>query len=241
MASKMIKQIQETLVNVDRALAAGVIANGARSRFAKFLRSVRTQVTQGRKLSPGQRKYLADIQMQCDESEITAAAAWINNYNDELREIAIICANYYQSAPDGSNYFSEIRANVFANPSQHILSKRDFTKMCMNKYSEKVVESTLSEPKFTKGQLIAVRSSNRLDMCPLNGYSTLDAKRYYDLHRKAARGETVVGMVIAVNAVPVYRAAKDSKVYKVLPVGGTKPFLIVERDMKRYKKSKVGK
>ena len=229
----MIEQIQETLVNVDRALAAGVIANGTRSRFAEFLRSVRTQVTQGRKLSPGQRKYLADIQTQCDEAEITAAAAWINNYNDELREIAIICANYYQSAPDGSNYFSDIRANVLANPSQHILSKRDFTKMCMNKYSEKVVESTLSEPKFTKGQLIAVRSSNRLDMCPLE--TSTERRRYYDLHRKAARGETVVGMVVAVNPVPVYRAAKDSKVYRVLPVGDTKPFLIVERDMKKVR------
>jgi hypothetical protein len=47
--------------------------------------------------------------------------------------------------------------------------------------------------------------------------------------------------VVAVNAIPVYRAAKDSKVYKVLPIGDTKPFLIVERDMKKYKKSKVGK
>lgn len=235
----MIEQIQATLVNVDRALAAGVITNFSRGRFAEFLRNMRTQVTQGRKLSPGQRKYLGDIQGICDESEIAAAAAWIDDYNDELREIAVICANYYQSAPDGSNYFSEIRANVFANPSEHILSKRDFTKMCMNKYSEKVVESTLSEPKFSKGQLIAVRSSNRLDMCPLE--TRTERRRYYDLHRKAARGETVVGMVVAVNAVPVYRAAKDSKVYKVLPIGDTKPFLIVERDMKKYKKSKVGK
>jgi hypothetical protein len=236
MTNKMIEQIQETLINVDRALAAGVIANGTRSRFAEFLRSVRTQITQGRKLSPGQRKYLADIQTQCDETEITAAVAWINNYNDELREIAIICANYYEQAVYGggdANYFNEIRANVLANPSQHILSKRDFTKMCMNKYSEKVVESTLSEPKFSKGQFIAVRSSNRLDMCPLE-YRT-ERRRYYDLHRKAARGETVVGMVIAVNAVPVYRAAKDSKVYRVLPVGDTKPFLIVERDMKKVR------
>jgi len=235
----MIEQIQETLVNVDRALAAGVITNTTRGRFAEFLRSIRTQVNQGRKLSPGQRKYLGDIQGRCDESEITAAATWIQDYNDELREIAIICANYYDSAPDGGNYFSDIRANVLANPSQHILSKRDFTKMCMNKYSEKVVESTLSEPKFTKGQLIAVRSSNRLDMCPLE--TGTERRRYYDLHRKAARGETVVGMVVAVNPVPVYRAAKDSKVYKVLPIGDTRPFLIVERDMKKYKKSKVGK
>jgi hypothetical protein len=239
MANKMIEQIQETLINVDRALAAGVIANGTRSRFAEFLRSVRTQITQGRKISPGQRKYLGDIQTQCDETEIAAAAAWINDYSDDLREIAIICANYYESAPDSSNYFSEIRANVFANPSQHILSKREFTKMCMNKYTEKVVESTLSEPKFSKGQFITVRSSNRLDMTPLE--TRTEMKRYYDLHRKAARGESVTGMVVAVNAVPVYRAAKDSKVYKVLPVGDTRPFLIVERDMKKYKKSKVGK
>ncbi len=235
----MIHKIQATLVNLDLALAAGVITSFSRGKFADFLRNRRTQVTQGRKLSPGQRKYLGDIQGRCNESEIAAAAAWINDYNDELREIAIICANYYESAPDSSNYFSEIRANVFANPSQHILSKRDFTKMCMNKYSEKVVESTLSEPKFSKGQFIAVRSSNRLDMCPLE--TRTERRRYYDLHRKAARGETVVGMVVAVNAVPVYRAAKDSKVYKVLPIGDTKPFLIVERDMKKYKKSKVGK
>lgn len=227
----MIEQIQATLVNVDRALAAGVIASTTRERFTKFLVNMRTQVATNRKLSPGQRKYLEDIQAQCDEAMITDAAAWIRDYSDELREVAVICANYYDSSPDGGDYFSTIRRRVLTNPSEHILSKREFTKLCMNKYAKKVVESTLSEPKFSKGQMIAVRASNRLDMCPLE--TRTERRRYYEIHRKAARGETVVGMVVAVNAIPVYRAAKDSKVYKVLPVGDTKPFLIVERDMKK--------
>ena len=58
----MLERIQELLVKVDRATAAGVILETTGVRFKDFLKNMRTQVTTGRSLSPGQNKYLIDIE-----------------------------------------------------------------------------------------------------------------------------------------------------------------------------------
>lgn len=227
----MIEQIQEILVNIDRAHNVGVIAGTTRARFSEFLRNMRTQLTTGRKLSPGQRKYMNDIQKQCDDEAIEDASRWVESYNDELREIAVICAKYYESSPDGGNYFRSFRNRVLDNPTGHTLSKREFTKMCMNKYAQKVVESTTSKPKFANGQMVALRTSNRVDLVPIE--VTSERRRYYNIHRKAMSGQKVTGIVLQSNAKPVFRSAKDCKVYKLLLVGDTQPIFVCERDIKK--------
>lgn len=227
----MIEQIQQILVSVDRAHNVGVIAGTTRARFSEFLKSIRTQLTTGRKLSPGQRKYMNDIQKQCDDEAIEDASRWVESYSDELREIAVICAKYYESSPDGGNYFRNFRNRVLDNPTGHTLSKREFAKMCMNKYAQKVVESTNSEPKFANGQMVALRTSNRVDLVPVE--VTSERRRYYNVHRKAMSGQKVTGIVLQSNAKPVFRSAKDCKVYKLLLVGDTQPIFVCERDIKK--------
>lgn len=234
----MIEQIQQILVSVDRAHNVGVIAGTTRARFSEFLRNMRTQLTTGRKLSPGQRKYMNDIQKQCDDEAIEDASRWVENYSDELREIAVICAKYYDTHSSTSShpqYFRLIRRKVLDNPTGHTLSKREFAKMCMNKYAQKVVESTTSEPKFTNGQMVALRTSNRVDLVPVE--VTTERRRYYNIHRKAMSGQEVTGIVLQSNAKPVFRSAKDCKVYKLLLVGDTQPIFVCERDIKKNKRS----
>ena len=45
---------------------------------------MRTQLATGRGLSPGQSKYVGDIRI------IDDALNWINDYGDDLREIAVL-------------------------------------------------------------------------------------------------------------------------------------------------------
>ena len=183
----MQKRIEECIQSVEVAGASGVILQTTARRFTDFLNSIKKQV-KNKTLSPGQRKYLA-----------------------------VICAEYYENAPDGQSYFRETRRKVIDNPKGHVLSKKDFTRMCMNKYADKVIRESQSDPRFVKGQMVQLRASNRIDMYPTE--TREERTRYYKMYRQAARGEKVMGMILEVNARPIYRSTVGGKVYKVLPIG----------------------
>ena len=226
----MIERIQKALVAVAHATAHGVITENTEYRFVEFLKSIRTQTTTGRNLSPGQTRYLTDIEDRCCEEKITEAKDWINQYNDELREVAVTCAQYYHNAPDENSYFLKIRSKVLADPKGHVLSKRDFDKMCCNKYAVKVLNEMKTEPRFKIGQIVQVRKTNRLDMAP---YKDSASRRYaYGLYRKAARDGKLFAVVVKINPRPIYRATPGGKVYKILPLGESKPVIACEKDLK---------
>ena len=232
----MIERIQELLVNVDRASASGVIFETTKVRFASFLTSIRTQLTTGRNLSPGQKKYFSDIEKTCSEEKIREADQWVANYNDDLRQVAVICANYYETSPDSSSYFKVERKKVLSNPEGHVLSQREFTRMCMNKYANKVIAEMKTDPKFVVGQVVQVRTTNRLDMTPY--YDRNVARNAYQIYRKAARGEKVMAMVTKLNPISMYRATTGGKVYSIIPFGTTQTYYACEKDLKKVRKVK---
>lgn len=225
----MIERIKEALSNVDKACAAGVIGDRKKFNFSRFLRSVGNRVTQGRTLTPNQIAYLAQIEEDCSQEKFDQALEWARSYSDDLREVAVICAEYYENLPH-QGYFSDVRKKVLSNPKGHILSKVDFDRMCCNKYAIKVLEETKRKPKYHVGQLVEIRKSNRLDMSPSN----VQGSGIYKLHRDAARGK-VLAMVVKVNARPVYRTATGAKVYSIIPVGGAKSLFACERDLKKVR------
>lgn len=227
----VVERIQECIVSVDKSLAAGMLTQRTRDKFVDFLKNMRTQVSTGKAMSPGQNKYVSDIEQQCSSEKIREASDWVLNYNDDLREIAVICAEYYENAPDGQSYFRETRRKVIDNPKGHVLSKKDFTGMCMNKYADKVIRERQSEPRFAKGQMVQLRASNRVDMYPTE--TREERSRYYKIYRRAARGEKVMGMILEVNARPIYRSTVGGKVYKVLPIGDSSPIFACEKDLKK--------
>ena len=227
-----IDRIQECMVSVDKSLAAGVVTQTTRNKFIDFLKNMRTQLSIGKPMSPGQNKYVSDIEKHCSVQNIDDAMLWIENYNDDLREIAVLCAEYYAFHPEG-NYFVQVRNKVLDNPKGHVLSKKDFSKMCMNKFAQKVIDENNSPAIFSPGQVVSVRNSNRLDMSPTQDRSEL--RRNYELYRRAARGEKVMVVILKVNARPMYRNTKGGKVYKVLPVGETLPLFACEKDLKKVR------
>ena len=229
-----VERIQECIVSVDKSHAAGVITQSTRNRFNDFLKNMRTQLATGRGLSPGQSKYVSDIENHCSVQNIDEAVKWINDYGDDLREIAVLCAEYYDNQPsNGGQYFRSIRRKVLDNPKGHILSKNEFNKMCMNKYAQKVIEENSRIPIFSPGQVVVVRNSNRLDMSPSNNRE--EYQRNYKLYRRAARGEKVMVMILESNARPMYRSTKGGKVYKVLPLGEVQPLFACEKDLKKVR------
>ena len=216
-----VDRIQDCIVSVDKSLAAGVITQKTRNKFVDFLKNMRTQLSSGRAMSPGQNKYVSDIENHCSIQNIDDALRWINDYDDDLREVAVLCAEYYDNQEIGGNYFVNIRRKVLDNPKGHVLSKNEFNKMCMNKYAQKVIEENKRPAAFAPGQVVSVRNSNRLDMSPAQ--TREEKRRNYELYRRAARGEKLMVEILKVDARPMYRRTKGGKVYKILPVGQTQP------------------
>lgn len=224
----MKDRIESIINNVNLAHDVEVINNSTRWRFVEFLRKMQRQIDKGYRISPGQRNYIDSIAEQCSDKVMKEHKEWLENYSDELREVAVICADYYASAPVGQRYYQETREKVLQDPENHILSKSRFYRMCGNKYAVKVIKETLAEPKFSKGQMVEIRKSNRLDMSPSN----VQGSGVYQLHRRAARGR-IFAVVLEVAPRPVYRTAVGAKVYKILPLGDSNPVLVCERDIKK--------
>lgn len=231
---RMIERIQKCISNLEMSLAAGVVTKTTRDRYNEFLKSINSQVKNGRTLSPGQSKYLRDIESVCDEEALKEADEWIRQYSDDLREVAVLCAEYYENQTADNRYFKFIRRKVLENPQGHVLSKREFTKMCMNKFADKVIQEHRTDPKFEKGQIVSVRASNRLDLSP---YDSMDErKRNYKLYRQAASGGQVLALILKSNARPMYRTTQGGKVYSILPIGESMPLFACEKDLKKVRK-----
>ena len=138
---------------------------------------------------------------------------WLSQYDEEKRNIAKICAQYYASSPEG--YFLNIAVKVLTE-QDFIPTEKQYNAMCGNKYASKVLESKLSEPKYPVGSFVTIRSGR-------GSYEL----RSVCLNRPA--------MVLTSDHKPITSSAKGSKPYRILPVGSNKHYDVEERDLKLCK------
>lgn len=240
----MIKRIEECIRKLRLLYEAGEVGTSRFTHGNSFLISIKHQMQRKKTLSEKQKNHLCRIESSCSDEVLEASKAWHKSYDSELREIAIICAEYYANHPDiTQRYWSDISSKVLEDKEGHSLSKHEFTRMCMNPYADKVIQEYKSVPKFQPGQMVQVRTTNRLDMAPEYGKSVGTGAMgtvKYKLHRRAARGGRVLAMVISSNARPIYRAALGGKVYSILPVGSEikVPIYACEKDLKKMKAAK---
>ena len=228
----MLERIQDAKNLLKPALDAGVIPNAPFERFRDYLISLTQQVQSGRTPSAGQLKYLESIEKQCSKEAVEEALQW--DYSDDLRELAVICAQYYEN--NSESYFESLRTRVLSDVEGHKLYKREFFRMCGNKFAHKVIEEHQQPARFEVGEMVQIRSTNRLDMGPM--ISRDMQRNVYQLHRKAARHEKVLAMVIKVKPIAPFRATKGGKTYQILPIGWTTPLYCAEKDLKKPIKSK---
>jgi hypothetical protein len=179
-----------------------------------FLESVKLQLDKAYTLSDRQKEMIDKINKEHSPEELLAEAAWKENYGSEQKEIATVCARYYE----GTVYYQDLVYEILNN-KKFVPSRKQFNKMTENKYAKRIVSAFNAKPKYDLGAMIMLRmGAPRQYSGNFNLGVTSDCARYV--------------IVIENNGFPV-NACKGAKVYNVLPVGGKEAFSIEERYLKK--------
>ena len=197
-----------------------------------FVDSLEHQFKQKGRLSVSQERHLFKLTDKYNMDKIREAQKFAKNYGPEQRDIAHKCALYY----DGqyTNYFHNIVTKVLDNPTGHVLTQGEFNKLCKNKYALKVLASYAAPEKFAVGEMVQIRANNRVDIANTDQKTGAVAKGTRSCLALASK----TCMVLEVNALPITRAAKNSRVYKVLIIDETSPIYVHESDLKKLRRSK---
>jgi len=197
-----------------------------------FVESLEHQFKQKGTLSTSQEGHLFKLTNKYNMDRIREAQQWVKNYGPEQRDIAIKCAKYY----DGQyqTYFHDIVNKVLGDPDHHILTLGEYNKLCKNKYALKVLESYDTPEKFAVGDMVQIRANNRVDIANTDektGAVPRGMRATWFFANKTC-------MVLEVNALPITRAAKAARVYKILIIDETSPIYAHESDLKKLRRSK---
>ena len=206
-------------IKVDYLVESELVDNWTRN----FCTSLRNQlVGDGRELTERQVEIL---EQKYDEFGPEATAQendWISQWGEKEAEEFSICARYYKV----TGYFRHLSAKV--DDEGNILDgfiprKREYQKMCKNKYALKVLAAWYAEPKYPVGSLVAIRAT-----------APSSYKGYRPLKHRA--GKPVAYFIIEQNSSAPVAACAGAKMYKVVAAGGTNVFEIEERHLKKMKK-----
>lgn len=191
-----------------------ILANDKiQGRDRDFISSIKNQYIRYKNLSEKQRAALISVFDRHSPEGQKKVNEWKDNYNKNHKREAEIAARYYLSNPP---YFGQISQSIIEEEG-FVPSERQFNKLTKNKYAARVIESTLSEPKFKVDDVVELRAN-----VPYNTHLSMSRK--------------TKGFILKVNSAPVTSAAKSSKNYLVLPIGGSQPVQLEERWIKMSKK-----
>ena len=193
------------------------------SRENAFVKSILQQLEVRSTLSWSQENWLDKIMEKYSPEKIREEKQWAKSFCDELRKQAIQVAKYYEANPP---YFGDIASKVLAEPKSFTLSKTEWARFCENKYAMKIRDVYKEELKYRKAECVQIRANNRIDLA---NYSDGTHPNHHARHREANK----VGFILEADAKPVTRAAKGSRIYKILLSGETSPIFAHESDIKR--------
>tara|TARA_B100000427_G_scaffold327913_2_gene339778 strand:- start:61 stop:597 length:537 start_codon:yes stop_codon:yes gene_type:complete len=153
------------------------------------------------------------------------------NYSDYHRLSAIRCAEYYEN--QYPPYFDAIVQKVLNDRKNHILSYGEFNKMCNNKYAKKILACYEEAPKYSVGDFVQIRASNRIDLANTN-----QKEGHMPRRSTCSKLANKLCMVLESDAKPITRAAKGARLYKVLITDEPIPIFAHESDLKRARRTK---
>ena len=179
-----------------------------------FLNSLLHFIEKVGDLTERQQEALKRIEDRYSEEAISNRVAWEKNYSEQHKKHARIAATYYSGSHNYAGYFRDLALRVLDEPDW-IPTEKQYRAMCENKYVKRVIESSLSEPKYPVGSFVMIRSGKG--------------------PRQLWQNPTPA-MVIETNAGPVTSAAKGSKLYKILPMGSSTVWTVEEREIKKCRK-----
>ena len=173
-----------------------------------FLLSIKEAYEKNGELTKKQIDTVKKIEVKNSTETVEKYNDWAIRYGEGKKEVAVICAHYYKNNPP---YFADL-SNKILNDDEFTPSERQYVAMCENKFATKVVEATMSEPKYEVGTIIKGRKN-----APVIVKDQLFS-------------------IIKVNAAPVKSAAKGAKMYELLPFGKTQTIFCEERYLKNVRK-----
>ena len=118
-----------------------------------FLLSIKETYEDKGVLTQKQIDAVKNIEAKNADETIEKYNDWVENYGQNEREIAEICAHYYKSNPP---YFADL-SNKILSDDDFVPSRRQYISMCENKFASKVVEATRAEPKYEVGMIVKGR------------------------------------------------------------------------------------
>jgi len=192
-------------------------------REKEFLQSIRSHFIRKGLLSTGQESWLSTLEEKYSEESIQNQKLWDQRWSSDHREVALRVAKYYEANPP---YFSKTVSKVLNSPETFLLSESEWNKFCGNKYAKRIISEYSEDPKFTEGECVQIRKRNKVVTANYNsGMPTLSLA-------------DKTGFVLKVNARPIIRAAKGSKIYQVLLAGFSVPIYAHESDLKKRRNTK---
>ena len=159
----------------------------------QFLESIYEQYNKNGSLTEAQLNAVNKIDKKYSEETVVDYDRWKGEYDEEKKEVA------------------QISENILSDPD-FVPTEKQFNSMCKNKFTEKVIRETRSEPRFKVGQLVQGRKNAPIKI----------RDSYFS--------------VIETGAEPVISAAKGAKVYTLLPLGKTQVVNCEERFLKKAQK-----
>jgi len=197
----------------------------------QFYMSLFWQHENKRELSSSQLYHLERLYNKYSMEEIKKKEEFAENYSDEFRDIAVKCAQYY--AGQYPVYYDTIVEKVLKDPEGHVLSYNEYNKMCKNKYAKKVLSSYEEEAKYSVGDFLQIRATNRVDIA-----NTSQKDGHMPRRSVCTQMANKVCMVLEVDAKPITRAAKGARIYKVLITDEAQPIFAHESDLKKSRRPK---
>jgi hypothetical protein len=181
-----------------------------------FLHSLKTQVEKRGSLSEKQIAVLSKVEARYTVEAVMARIRWEDDYDNEKREIARVCAEYYRP----SGYYRELSHRVLTE-EDFIPTEKQWNAMCNNKYAMKVRDGAFGAALYPVGAMVKLRKSPPGGGLPLKLYSQ--------------KIGTDLAVVISDNE-PIVSSSRGNRRYKILFVGDSTPQLAEERDIKKLPK-----
>ncbi len=185
-----------------------------------FLNSAHNYFLRNNTLTSGQIGWAESIAGKYSDKKLQLAEEWNDQWSDWHRDVATKVADYY----DTTGYFSNYVSRIKTDPENFKLSNTEWNKFCENKYAKKIRKEYDDSPLFSVGQPVKIRVTNKV-------------RSIND--RTLGRLSDQLGFVLKINAKPITRAAKGSKIYQVLLAGDNSPIFCHESDLKKSRGVKL--
>jgi len=182
------------------------------SNVLSFIRSLALSYKRNDGITEKQYQAFAKVEQDYFDSIIASRDPnWVENYDAEKREKARIIAEYYVQNPP---WYGDVSHKILTI-DDFIPPEPQYKKMIENSYSEKVLASHYSEPRFQVGDYVSLRKQHK------SGIEKMDDSIF---------------AVLQVAPEAVSTAAKGTKKYKILPMNSVETYIVEERWLKKATK-----